>query len=125
MLDVQYKMRFMKKKTAALPALQAEYRSLAQSLAQTGFISRGCVFERKSAGSGSRYQWTWKNSHQKTLSLTLSSEQYQWLKEAIARQNKLEKTLKKMRRISHLILLGYVPGPIRRKRLSIRTLGLI
>lgn len=125
MLDVHCKMAFMKKKHATLPALEAEYRSLAQSLAQSGFISRGCVFERKSPGSGSRYQWTWKDSRQKTLSLTLSAEQYQWLKEALAREKKLDQTLKKMRRISHLILLEHVPGPNRRKKLSINTLGLI
>ena len=119
------KMPFMKKQISALAALQAEYRSLARSLAKTGFVSRGCVFERKTGAQGSRYQWSWKNSKQKTQSLTLSLEQYQWLQEALERQKQLDQTLKSMRRISHRILLEHVPGPSRRKPLSIRTLGLI
>jgi len=114
----------MKKKTS-LAGLETEYESLAQSLSQTGFISRGSVFKRKGGGNGSRYQWSWKDSQQKTLSLTLSLEQYQWLKEAVAREEQLEQTLKKMRRISHRILLEHVPGPARRKPLTIKTLGLI
>jgi hypothetical protein len=112
----------MNKKTT-LAGLEAEYESLAQRLAQTGFISRGCVFKRKGGGNGSRYQWSWKAPRQKTLSLTLSLEQYQWLKKAVAREKKLEQTLGKMRRISHRILLEQVPGPPRRKHLTIKTLG--
>jgi hypothetical protein len=117
-------MNFMNKKTP-LADLEAEYERLAQSLAQTGYISRGSVFERKGEGTGSRYQWTWKDAQQKTLSLTLSQEQYQWLKEAIARQKRVEQILKKMRRISHCILIEHISGPPRRKRLTIKTLGLI
>ena len=118
-------MLFMKKKRLPLAALKAQYRTLAKSLAQTGFISRGCVFKRKTGGPGSRYQWSWKNQKQKTLSLTLSAEQYQWLKEAVACQKHLEQTLKKMRRISHRILIEHVPEPPRRKPVAINTLDLI
>ena len=112
----------MKKKTT-MAGLESEYQSLARSLAQTGFIGQGCVFERKGGGSGSRYQWTWKDPRQKTLSVTLSLEQYQWLKEALARGKKMEQTLKKMRRISYRVLLEHIPGPPRRKPLTVKTLG--
>jgi len=103
-------------------ALQARLRHLARSLARTGFLSQGSVFERKTAGTGSRYQWTWKDGKQKTASLTLSAQQFIWLKKAIAQSRAVEKTLQKMRALSHQILIEHVPGPRRRKNLSIKTL---
>lgn len=85
------------------PELEKEYRRLAARLSQIGYIAQGSVFERKK-GPGSRFQWTWKNKDQKTESLTLSTEQYQWLKNAVANQRQLHKTLAQMRRISAQIL---------------------
>ena len=115
----------MKKSHSSLSALQTQYRSLARSLARTGFISRGSIFERKAGTAGSRYQWSWKDPQQKTRSLSLSPKQYQWLKEAIARQQRLEKTLRKMRLLSYRVLLDHVTGLPRRKQLSIKALNLI
>jgi hypothetical protein len=115
----------MSKINAKQAALENRLRRLARSLSRTGFVSQGCVFERKQRGSGSRYQWTWKDPKQKTLSLTLSAQQYAWLKKAIAQQRSVEKTLDKMRRLSHQVLLEYVPGPRRRKGLSLKTLRFI
>jgi hypothetical protein len=114
----------MRKKHPSLAVLESRLRQLAQSLARTGFVSQGSVFARKKRGSGSRYQWTWKDPKQKTASLTLSAEQFAWLKKAIAQSRSVERTLKKMRQISQRIVLEYVPGPRRRKRLSIKTLRL-
>jgi len=82
--------------------LDGEYRRLASTLAKIGYITQGSVFERKQ-GSGSRYQWTWKNKDQKTESLTLSREQYYWLRGAVANERKLKRTLQKMRRISEQV----------------------
>ena len=96
-------------------ALEARLRQLARGLARTGFIAQGSVFERKKRGSGSRYQWTWKDSKQKTASLTLSSEQFAWLKKAVAQSRAVEKTLAQMRRLSRQVLIHHVPGPRRRK----------
>jgi hypothetical protein len=115
----------MNKKPQQLAALKAQLHRLAQSLSRTGFVSQGSVFERKNKTSGSRYQWTWKDSKQKTVSLTLSAQQFGWLKKAIARSRSVEHTLEKMRRISHRVLLEHLPGPARRKRLSLRRLRLI
>jgi hypothetical protein len=107
----------MSKKDRKLAALEAKLRRLARSLGHTGFISQGSVFERKKRGSGSRYQWTWKDPKQKTLSLTLSAQQFDWLQKAIAGSRAVERTLKQMRRISRQVLLNHVPGPRRRKQL--------
>jgi len=85
-----------------LPELEKEYRRLAGNLAHVGYITQGSVFERKK-GPGSRFQWTWKNKQQKTESLTLTGEQYHWLKQAVTNQRRLNKTLAQMRRISEQI----------------------
>jgi len=115
----------MNKKPQKLAVLEARLRRLAQSLSRTGFVSEGSVFERKKKTSGSRYQWTWKDSNQKTVSLTLSPQQFVWLRKAIARSRTVEHTLKKMRQLSQQVLLEHVPGPRRRKPLPIRTLRAI
>ena len=72
-------MTAMKEKSKAWQRLEAQHRRLAQELGRTGFISQGSVFARKKGGSGSRYQWSWKDPRQKTRSLTLSREQFAWL----------------------------------------------
>jgi len=112
----------MSKKHPSLLLLESRLNRLAQSLARTGFLSQGSVFARKKRGSGSRYQWTWKDPKQKTVSLTLSAEQFAWLKSAIAQSRAVERTLNQMRQISYRVLIEHVPGPRRRKRLSIKTL---
>ena len=114
----------MKEKSDSPQNLENQYRRLARSLGQIGFICQGSVFERKQPGSGSRYQWTWKNAQQKTMSLTLSEDQFTWLKAAIARHRQAEKILRQMRKISHRVLLKNVAGPLRRKPLSMKQLGL-
>lgn len=91
------------------PQLEREYRRLAVGLSQIGYIAQGSVFERKK-GPGSRFQWTWKNKDQKTESLTLSAEEYQWLKNAVANQRRLNKTLAKMRQLSaQMLRCNYPP----------------
>jgi cyclopropane fatty-acyl-phospholipid synthase-like methyltransferase len=86
----------------SLAHLDKEYRDLALSLGKLGYVIQGSVFERK-AGAGSRYQWTWKNKSQKTQSLTLTEEQYRWLRQAASNEQTLKRTLKKMRQISEQI----------------------
>jgi len=119
-------MKVMKQKPVAVPpSLQRRYRQLARRLADVGFITQGSVFERNKRGaSGSRYQWTWKDRNQKTRSLTLSAEQYHWLKQALANQRQVEATLKEMRQLSQRILLSAIPGTRRRKPLNSRVLPL-
>src|SRR3954470_20566920 len=90
------------KMTRSLAHLHREYRRLALSLGELGYVIQGSVFER-TVGAGSRYQWTWKNKSQKTESLTLTEEQYHWLRQAAANEQSLRRTLKKMRQISERI----------------------
>jgi predicted ArsR family transcriptional regulator len=103
---------------------QSRHRRLARSLAAIGFVSQGSVFARAKGRPGSRYQWTWKDSEQKTRSLTLSADQYAWLRKAIANQRKVDRILEKMRRLTQRIVVEHLPGPSSRKSLSIKSLAL-
>jgi cyclopropane fatty-acyl-phospholipid synthase-like methyltransferase len=105
-------------------AWAAEYARLGARLAQTGWISEGYVQDRGPGAGGPCYQWTRKVKG-KTLSVALSREQYEWLKEAIANWRTVQATLKEMQRLSRRVLFETLPNPNRRKRLGKKVLGLI
>jgi hypothetical protein len=100
-----------------------QYERLRQQLATTGWISEGYVQDRGPGAGGPCYQWTRKVKG-KTVSVALSREQYEWLKEAINNWRQVQKTLRDMQRLSRQVLFATVPEPPRRKRLSKKTLGL-
>lgn len=104
--------------------LSPQYRQLQRQLAQVGYVSQGSVFERGPGQQGSRYVWT-RKVKAKTVTVALSQEQYHWLRQAVANQRQLEKTLRKMQTLSRQTLFETVPGVVRRKRLGKKVLGLI
>jgi len=107
-----------------LTALRAEYRRLRQRLARIGYISQGSVQQRSVAASGrSGYQWTRKVA-QKTVSVALSPEQFEAMKEAVTNERALWKTIQEMERVSRRIIFASVSDTRRRKRLSKKVLGL-
>ena len=111
------------KSVVSLNALEREYQRLRASLNETGYISQGSVVDRKKlrpARSG--YQWTRKVAG-KTLTVALSSEQYDSLGEAIENRRKLQKTISRMEQISRRILFKTLPDTRRRKPLSRNILG--
>lgn len=109
----------------ALAALKSHYRRLCQSLARTGYLSQGSVQQRSVAASGrSGYQWTRKVA-QKTVSVALSPAQFEAMKEAVANERKLWKTIQEMERVSRKIIFATASDTRRRKRLSKKVLGLI
>lgn len=115
----------MKKNSSALAPLKKEYDRLRHSLAQTGYISQGSVLDRsalKSRRSG--YQWTRKVA-KKTITVSLSPEQFQSMKQAVENERALWKTIVKMEKISRRILFASLPDTQRRKRLHKKVLGLI
>ena len=61
----------------------------------------------------------------KTVSVALSREQYQWLKEAIGQWREVQGTLRQMQRLSRQVLFATVPHPPRRKKPGKKTLGLV
>ena len=109
-------------KSGARPS--SPYRQLQRQLAQVGYVSQGSVFERGPGQQGSRYVWT-RKVRAKTVTVALSQEQYQWLKQAVANQRELERIVAKMQTLSRQTLFENVPGVVRRKRLTKKVLGLI
>jgi len=117
-------MKKEKSAPAALAQWEADYHTLRRSLATLGWISEGYVQDRGPGAGGPCYQWT-RKVRAKTLSVALSREQYEWLREAIANWRQVQQTLKEMQRLSRQVLFSTVPHPPRRKRLSKKVLGLI
>ena len=103
---------------------QARYAVLKARLTHVGWISDGYVQDRGPGAGGPHYQWT-RKVQGKTVSVALSREQYQWLREAIANWRTVQQTLRDMQRLSRTVLFETVPHPPRRKRLAKKTLGLI
>jgi hypothetical protein len=99
------------------------YCRLQRQLAQVGYLSQGSVFERAPDQQGSRFVWT-RKIKAKTVTVALSPEQYQWLRLAVANQRKLESLITEMQNLSRQILFDTIPGPVRRKRLGKKVLGL-
>jgi virulence-associated protein VapD len=100
------------------------YRQLRRQLARIGYVSQGSVFQRAPGQQGSRFVWT-RKVRAKTVTVALSQEQYQWLRQAVVNQRTIEKIVGQMQTLSRQILFETVPGVARRKRLSKKVLGLI
>ena len=82
------------------------------------------MVERKvPGGGGPRYQWS-RRVEGKTITVALSSEQFLWLKQAIANQRQLEARISRMHRLALASMWKRLPSTTRRKRLNKKTLGL-
>jgi len=118
-------MHFMKNRSPSLAALEQQFDRLRKSLAQIGYISQGSVLARSVATSGrSGYQWTRKVA-QKTITVSLSRQQFVAMKQAVQNERKLWKTIQQMEKVSRQILFASLPDTRRRKRLAKKVLGLI
>jgi hypothetical protein len=106
-----------------LPAVEREYQQLRQRLATTGWISQGYVQDRGPGAGGPCYQWT-RKVRAKTVSVALSREQFEAMREAIQAWRELEAILDRMQQLTRLRIFGTLPDTRRRKRLSKKTLGL-
>src|SRR3989441_11744022 len=102
----------------------AQYAALRRRLAKISWISQGYVQDRGPGAGGPCYQWTRKVKG-KTVSVALSKEQFDWLKQAIENWRSVQSILKQMQRLSREELFETLPEPKRRKRLGKKTLGLI
>ncbi len=111
------------KEPSSLVEARRAYRQLSQRLGRVGWISEGYVQDRGPGAGGPCYQWTRKLKG-KTVSVALSKEQFEWLREAIANWRNLQQTLKEMQRLSRQVLFTTVPHPPRRKKLSKKVLGI-
>ena len=108
----------------SLSQSQARYETLRGQLARAGWISEGYAQNRGPGAGGPCYQWT-RKVRNKTVSVALSKEQYEWLSQAIENWREVQRTLKEMQRLSRQVLFETIPHPPRRKRLGKKVLGLI
>ena len=102
---------------------QGEYDRLRRHLGQVGYISQGSVQDRTARrGGGAGYQWTRKVA-QKTVSVSLTADQFAQMKQATSNYRKLRQQIKRMERLSRRIIFQNNPHPSRHKRLSQKVLG--
>jgi cyclopropane fatty-acyl-phospholipid synthase-like methyltransferase len=107
-----------------LAQIESEYARLRTRLARLGWISQGYVQDRGPGAGGPCYQWT-RKVKAKTVSVALSREQYEALKQAIENWREIQHILQRMQTLSRQIIFVTLPNPPRRKRLSKSVLGLI
>lgn len=104
-------------------AARRRYQQLRRQLAGTGYISQGSVQDRTSRqGGGAGYQWTRKVA-QKTVTVALSAEQFERMKQAVNNYRRLREQIRQMERLSREILFAETPNPHRRKSLPKKVLG--
>ena len=111
--------------TNAAFAPQRQYEHLRRSLGRLGYISQGSVQDRTARqGGGAGYQWTRKVAA-KTVTVSLTQEQFAQMKQAVANYRKLRHLLRQMEKLTRSIIFQGAPHPKRRKRLSRKVLGIM
>src|SRR5450432_1825647 len=108
----------------SLAQAHREYERLAQSLLKPGWISQGYAQDRGPGAGGPCYQWT-RKVKAKTVSVALSKEQFEALKQAIENWRELQEIMRRMQALSRQVIFETLPNPPRRKRLGKKVLGLI
>ena len=106
-----------------LRTLQTKFRRLQKKLSATGRISHGYVQDRGPGAGGPCYQWSRKENN-KTVSVALSKDQYDQMKEAIQNWKKIQATLQQLQQISRAIIFHTTRDTVRRKPLSKKVLGI-
>lgn len=102
---------------------QRQYERLRRSLGRLGPISQGSVQDRTARqDGGAGYQWTRKVAA-KTVTVSLTQEQFLQMQQAVANYRKLRQLLQQMEKLSRSIIFQSAPHPSRRKRLSRKVLG--
>ena len=104
--------------------IETDYAQLRTRLAKVGWISQGYAQDRGPGAGGPCYQWT-RKVKAKTVSVALSREQYEALKQAIENWHQVQEILRHMQTLSRQVIFETLPSPPRRKRLGKKVLGLI
>jgi hypothetical protein len=101
-----------------------EYQQLLNQLSGTGWISEGYAQNRGPGAGGPCFQWTRKVKG-KTVSVALSEQQFEAMRQAIENWKKIKKIIKRMQQLSREEIFTTLPGTKRRKPLSKKVLGVI
>jgi len=102
---------------------KAEYGRLLKALSRTGPVSHGYVQDRGPGAGGPCYQWTRKEKG-KTVSVALSKEQFEAMRDAITNWREVQRTLKRMEQITRETIFRSLPDTKRRKPLTKKVLAL-
>lgn len=106
------------KKNDILAEYADEYRQLHKTLRSVPLLAQGSVFATvpppEAPRARTHYKWT-RKLRGKTVSETLSREQYEALKDAIAANRQIEDALKRMRQISQDSILRALPDSPRKR----------
>jgi len=114
----------MNKNTQPIAQWQRQYEQLSRPLGEIGLISQGSVQDRRTRrGGGAGYQWT-RKLNQKTVTVSLTSEQFDKMKQAVGNYRSLRHQLRELEKLSRRIIFQGAPHPGRRKRLSQKVLGI-
>ncbi|MFM7103821.1 MAG: DUF6788 family protein [Verrucomicrobiota bacterium] len=105
-----------------LEAVDREYGVLRARLGRVGALSAGYVQDRGPGAGGPCYQWT-RKERGKTVSVALSKEQYEAMKEAIEGWREMEAIVDRMQQLTRMKIFGTLPDIRRRKRLTERVLS--
>ena len=123
-LDTQAKITNVKPPRSTHSA-QREYQRLCRRLSQLGYISQGSVQDRTHRPTGGAgYQWTRKVA-QKTVTVSLTQEQFLQMKTATANYRNLRRQLRELEKLSRRIIFSASPHPKRIKTLSPKVLGIM
>jgi len=115
----------MKTPSEPTGSLQRRYQRLCASLARTGYLSQGSVLDRSTLRPPrSGYQWTRKLAR-KTITIALSPQQFQFLRQAIKNRRRLQETVAQMEKLTRQILFQTLPDTRRLKPVRKKDFGLI
>ena len=104
--------------------MTSSFCRLRHQLGKVEWIALGTVLERNKPGQGGpRYQWS-RRVDGKTVTVALSLEQFEWLKQAIANQREVWDIITGMQQATMEYMWKNIPSTTHRKRLSKKTLGL-
>lgn len=107
-----------------LAQLERQYAQLRAGLSRLGWISHGYVQDRGPGAGGPCYQWS-RKVKAKTVSVALSKEQYEAMKQAIENWRQAQQILRQMQALSRAFIFETLPEPPRHKRLGKKVLGTI
>ena len=111
------------KNAISTASAQRQFERQRLQLSRLGYISQGSVQDRSARkGGGAGYQWTRKVA-QKTVTVSLTPEQFVQMKQATTNYRKLRHQIKQMEALSRSIIFQKAPHPSRRKKLSPKVLG--
>lgn len=102
---------------------RAEMAAIRRGIAEVGLLSGGYVQDRGRGAGGPCYQWT-RKVRGKTVSVALSREQYEAMREAIGNWRVLKAWLSRLEELSRTVIFGTLPDTRRSKPPSRATLGL-